>query len=134
MVAAAYSHTRYAQLGQMSAHFLDVMQGLFTLKLFNRSKAQIQTITHITDQYQPQSSNPKFERRHGSPKKHSASSRRRGEDKRGGHERALERAESLEEPGPRRTLRAAMDAVLRPVPEAEAYLRRAEAALQPDPE
>ena len=31
-------------------------------------------------------------------------------------------------------MRAAMDAVLRPVPEAEAYLRRAEAALQPDPE
>ncbi|MAU13535.1 MAG: thiol reductant ABC exporter subunit CydD [Anaerolineaceae bacterium] len=57
MVAAAYSHTRYAQLGQMSAHFLDVMQGLFTLKLFNRSKAQIQTITHITDQYRESTMN-----------------------------------------------------------------------------
>lgn len=49
--AGALARNRYAQLGQLSAHFLDVMQGLTTLKLFNRSKAQIQIIARITDQY-----------------------------------------------------------------------------------
>lgn len=57
MVAAAYSNTRYAQLSQMSAHFLDVMQGLLTLKLFNRSKAQIETIRRITDHYRESTMN-----------------------------------------------------------------------------
>ena len=51
MAAGALAESRYAQLGQMSAHFLDVMQGLTTLKLFNRSKAQIKIIARITDQY-----------------------------------------------------------------------------------
>jgi ATP-binding cassette, subfamily C, bacterial CydD len=50
-MAGALAQNRYAQLGQLSAHFLDVMQGLTTLKLFNRSKAQIQIIARITDQY-----------------------------------------------------------------------------------
>ncbi|MCB0163145.1 MAG: thiol reductant ABC exporter subunit CydD, partial [Anaerolineae bacterium] len=51
MAAGALANRRYAQLGQMSAHFLDVMQGLTTLKLFNRSQAQRQIIARITDQY-----------------------------------------------------------------------------------
>lgn len=51
MAAGALARQRYAQLGQMSAHFLDVMQGITTLKLFNRSKAQIQIIGRMTDQY-----------------------------------------------------------------------------------
>jgi ATP-binding cassette, subfamily C, bacterial CydD len=50
-MAGALAQNRYAQLGQLSAHFLDVMQGLTTLKLFNRSQAQIQIIARITDQY-----------------------------------------------------------------------------------
>jgi len=50
-MAGALAQTRYGQLGQLSAHFLDVMQGLTTLKLFNRSKAQIEIIARITDQY-----------------------------------------------------------------------------------
>jgi ATP-binding cassette, subfamily C, bacterial CydD len=50
-MAGALAQNKYAQLGQLSAHFLDVMQGLTTLKLFNRSKAQIQIIARITNQY-----------------------------------------------------------------------------------
>jgi ATP-binding cassette subfamily C protein CydD len=42
---------QYAQLGQLSAHFLDVMQGLTTLKLFNRSQYQAQTIARITAEF-----------------------------------------------------------------------------------
>lgn len=49
--AGALARSRYAQLSQLSAHFLDVMQGLTTLKLFNRSRAQIAIIGRITDQY-----------------------------------------------------------------------------------
>lgn len=51
LAAGALANSRYTQLGQMSAHFLDVMQGLTTLKLFNRSQAQRQIIARITDQY-----------------------------------------------------------------------------------
>jgi ATP-binding cassette, subfamily C, bacterial CydD len=51
MAAGALAKSRYGQLGQMSAHFLDVMQGLTTLKLFNRSKAQIDIIAQISDRY-----------------------------------------------------------------------------------
>ncbi|MBZ0292894.1 MAG: thiol reductant ABC exporter subunit CydD [Anaerolineae bacterium] len=51
MAAGALARNQYSQLGQMSAHFLDVMQGLTTLKLFNRSKPQIQIIQQITDQF-----------------------------------------------------------------------------------
>ncbi|QPC84592.1 thiol reductant ABC exporter subunit CydD [Phototrophicus methaneseepsis] len=51
MATGALARSQYSQLGQMSAHFLDVMQGLTTLKLFNRSKPQIATIRKITDQF-----------------------------------------------------------------------------------
>ncbi len=49
--AGSLANSRYAQLSQMSAHFLDVMQGLTTLKLFNRSRAQIKIIDQMTDRY-----------------------------------------------------------------------------------
>jgi ATP-binding cassette subfamily C protein CydD len=49
--AGALAASRYRQLEQLSAHFLDVMQGLYTLKLFNRSKAQTEIIARISDQY-----------------------------------------------------------------------------------
>ncbi len=49
--AGSLANSRYAQLSQMSAHFLDVMQGLTTLKLFNRSRAQIKIIAQMTDRY-----------------------------------------------------------------------------------
>lgn len=38
-------------LSWMSAHFLDVLQGLTTLKILGRSKAQIKNIERITDEY-----------------------------------------------------------------------------------
>ncbi|GAB6181134.1 thiol reductant ABC exporter subunit CydD [Desulfotomaculum defluvii] len=38
-------------LSRMSAHFLDVLQGLTTLKLFNRSKDQIKVIGRISDDF-----------------------------------------------------------------------------------
>jgi ATP-binding cassette, subfamily C, bacterial CydD len=57
MAAGALARTQYSQLGQMSAHFLDVMQGLPTLKLFNRSKPQIEIIRKITDQFRESTMN-----------------------------------------------------------------------------
>jgi thiol reductant ABC exporter CydD subunit len=38
-------------LQQLSGHFLDVVGGLGTLKVFGRAKAQIQTIGEVTDRY-----------------------------------------------------------------------------------
>jgi len=35
----------------LGAHFLDVMQGLITLKLFNRSQYQVKSIDRITEQF-----------------------------------------------------------------------------------
>jgi ATP-binding cassette, subfamily C, bacterial CydD len=51
-IAAGVLATRqFNAMSQMSAHFLDVMQGLTTLKLFNRSRKQVQTIERITDDF-----------------------------------------------------------------------------------
>lgn len=49
--AGALAKTQYAGLAHLSAHFLDVMQGLTTLKLFNRSRYQIATIARISDEF-----------------------------------------------------------------------------------
>lgn len=49
--AGALAREQYGTLSRMSAHFLDAMQGLPTLKLFNRSRQQIATIHRITDQF-----------------------------------------------------------------------------------
>lgn len=51
MAAGALARRQYGSMSRMSAHFLDVLQGLTTLKLFNRSRAQIETIGRITDQF-----------------------------------------------------------------------------------
>lgn len=51
MAAGALARRQYAVMGRMSAHFLDVLQGLTTLKLFQRSRLQIETIGRITDQF-----------------------------------------------------------------------------------
>lgn len=53
--AGSLARSQYGQLGRMSAHFLDVMQGLSTLKLFSRSKAQITIIQRITDRFRESS-------------------------------------------------------------------------------
>src|SRR6266700_1848164 len=42
---------QWATLSRMSAHFLDVMQGLTTLKLFGRSQAQQERIARISDRF-----------------------------------------------------------------------------------
>jgi len=51
MAAGTLARSQYAEMSFLSAHFLEVMQGLATLKLFNRSKHQITTIARITDQF-----------------------------------------------------------------------------------
>ncbi len=45
------TQAQWATLSLMSAHFLDVMQGLTTLKLFGRSQAQQERIAHISDRF-----------------------------------------------------------------------------------
>ncbi len=42
---------QWTTLARLSHHFLDVVAGLPTLKVFNRAKAQARTITRITDEY-----------------------------------------------------------------------------------
>lgn len=51
MAAGALARRQFFEMRRLGAHFLDVMQGLTTLKLFNRSQYQIQTISRITDQF-----------------------------------------------------------------------------------
>jgi ATP-binding cassette subfamily C protein CydD len=45
------SQRQWRQLAWMSAHFLDVIQGLTTLRLFNASRREAQMIAHISDEY-----------------------------------------------------------------------------------
>ncbi len=49
--AGALARSQYAEMQRLGAHFLDVMQGLTTLKLFNRSRHQLTTIVRLTDQF-----------------------------------------------------------------------------------
>lgn len=42
---------QYETLNRLSAHFLDSLQGLTTLKLFGQSKAQIQNIAKVSNQF-----------------------------------------------------------------------------------
>jgi ATP-binding cassette, subfamily C, bacterial CydD len=49
--ANAMTQKRWHQLSQMSAHFLDVLQGLTTLKLFGRTHVQRDTIRTISDRF-----------------------------------------------------------------------------------
>ncbi|GAB4477076.1 MAG: thiol reductant ABC exporter subunit CydD [Anaerolineae bacterium] len=49
--AGIVARRRWGLLSRMSAHFLDVLQGLTTLKLFGRSRAQLETIRAVSDRY-----------------------------------------------------------------------------------
>ncbi|CAG1011191.1 ATP-binding/permease protein CydD [Anaerolineae bacterium] len=49
--AGALARRQYQEMGRLGAHFLDVMQGLTTLKLFNRSRRQIEVIGRITHEF-----------------------------------------------------------------------------------
>jgi ATP-binding cassette, subfamily C, bacterial CydCD len=50
-LADGLTRRQWTALSRMSAHFLDVLQGLTTLKLFNRSREQIAVIAEISDRY-----------------------------------------------------------------------------------
>jgi ATP-binding cassette subfamily C protein CydD len=50
-LADALTRRQWTSLNRMSAHFLDVLQGLATLKLFGRSREQVRAIARISDQY-----------------------------------------------------------------------------------
>ena len=50
-MADAVTRRQWGLLSVMSAHFLDVLQGLTTLKLFGRSRAQIDMIAQISDRF-----------------------------------------------------------------------------------
>lgn len=49
--AGAVSRSQFQSMSFLSAHFLDVMQGLTTLKLFNRSLSQTRTIARLSDDF-----------------------------------------------------------------------------------
>ncbi|NDJ36801.1 MAG: thiol reductant ABC exporter subunit CydD [Chloroflexi bacterium] len=49
--AGAMARRRYGILSRMSAHFLDLLQGLTTLKLFGRARTQLDSIRVITDRF-----------------------------------------------------------------------------------
>jgi ATP-binding cassette subfamily C protein CydD len=50
-LADALTRRQWTSLSLMSAHFLDVLQGLTTLKLLGRSREQVRTIAHISDRF-----------------------------------------------------------------------------------
>ncbi|GCE19081.1 thiol reductant ABC exporter subunit CydD [Dictyobacter kobayashii] len=49
--ANAMTESRWRQMSHLSAHFLDVLQGMTTLKLFGRNKIQQETIRRMSDRY-----------------------------------------------------------------------------------
>lgn len=49
--AQALTRRQWSSLSRMSAHFLDVLQGITTLKLFGRSREQIQVIAQISHRF-----------------------------------------------------------------------------------
>lgn len=51
MAAGALAKRQFFEMRYLSAHFIDVMQGLTTLKMFNRSQYQVETIHRITGQF-----------------------------------------------------------------------------------
>ena len=50
-LANTLTRRQWSTLSRMSAHFLDVLQGLTTLKIFGRSRAQIRVIAQIGERY-----------------------------------------------------------------------------------
>lgn len=54
MGAESISQRHFQALSRMSAYFLDVLQGITTLKLFNRSKGAEETIARVSNDYRLQ--------------------------------------------------------------------------------
>lgn len=52
--AEALNHEHWAKLLRMSSHFLDIIQGLTQLKIFNASRQEIAAVASISDQYRRQ--------------------------------------------------------------------------------
>lgn len=50
-LASARTKRQWKTLGRMSAHFLDVLQGLTTLKIFGRSQEQTKVIAQVSDKF-----------------------------------------------------------------------------------
>lgn len=50
-LAEGITRKQWRTMNRLSAHFLDVLQGLVTLKIFNRAKEQVQTIREISRKY-----------------------------------------------------------------------------------
>jgi ATP-binding cassette, subfamily C, bacterial CydD len=51
MGAESISQRNFQALARLSAHFLDILQGLATLKLFGRSRAETESIEKVSEQY-----------------------------------------------------------------------------------
>lgn len=51
LMARAESQRQWRLLSLMSAHFLDVLQGMTTLKLFGRGNAQVETVQRVSDRF-----------------------------------------------------------------------------------
>ncbi|WP_434073703.1 thiol reductant ABC exporter subunit CydD [Moorella naiadis (nom. illeg.)] len=49
--AEAMSRQQWATLSRLSGHFLDVLQGATTLKIFNRSRDQIKILARVSDRF-----------------------------------------------------------------------------------
>lgn len=54
MGAESISQRNYQALARLSAHFLDVLQGITTLKLFGRSRGEEDTIARVSGDYRKQ--------------------------------------------------------------------------------
>ncbi|APC09343.1 ATP-binding/permease protein CydD [Moorella thermoacetica] len=49
--AERLTSNQWETLGRLSGHFLDVLQGLTTLKIFGRSKAQVEVLTRLSEDF-----------------------------------------------------------------------------------
>jgi ATP-binding cassette, subfamily C, bacterial CydD len=54
MGAESISQRNFQALARLSAHFLDILQGLATLKLFSRSRTETESIQEVSEQYRLQ--------------------------------------------------------------------------------
>lgn len=51
LAAKSKAQRQFERLGQLGGHFMDVLRGLPTLQMFNRSRAQIDIISSISEEY-----------------------------------------------------------------------------------
>ncbi|WP_282935965.1 thiol reductant ABC exporter subunit CydD [Paenibacillus sp. RC67] len=51
LAAKSKAQRQFQRLGQLGGHFMDVLRGLPTLQMFNRSRAQIGIISSISEEY-----------------------------------------------------------------------------------